>query len=73
MGGLLPKTPTIQAPPPAPEPPPVDDKSSADIQAAKAAERERLRQRAGRSSTILTGSQGLAGPAATQRKTLLGQ
>jgi len=43
------------------------------VQAARDDEKKRARLAAGRASTILTGAQGLAAPAVTGVKTLLGQ
>jgi hypothetical protein len=42
------------------------------VQAARDDERKRSRLAAGRASTILTSAQGLAAPAVTGQKTLLG-
>lgn len=67
-------TPDINIPPPAPAspPPPIDD-TDVRLEAAREEERQRQAKKKGRASTILTGPQGLAGPAPVQRKTLLGQ
>lgn len=60
------------APKPAPMPPPIDRAAIAE-EAAKQRAKE-LRQRRGRASTILTGSEGVSeDPATLQRPTLLGQ
>jgi len=59
-------------PAPAPPPPPIEDVAP-QLEEVKAEERERQAKKRGRTSTILTGPQGLAGTASVQRKTLLGQ
>lgn len=68
LGGSSPKPP----PPPTP-PPPAPTMASPVVQMARDDERKRARLAAGRASTILTGAQGLAAPAVTGVKTLLGQ
>lgn len=69
MGALFstPKTRYI-TPPPAPAPEPTPDETGAMEEA-----RRKARRRArGRASTILTGGQGVTGPALTRGKKLLG-
>jgi hypothetical protein len=65
-------TPDIPSPAPPPTPPPIEDED-ARLEEVKEEERQRQKAKKGRASTILTGPQGLAGPATVQRKTLLGQ
>jgi hypothetical protein len=47
--------------------------NTADVQAAAAAERERLRRARGRAATILTGGLGVTAPAPSAIKRLLGE
>jgi hypothetical protein len=68
IGGGGPKAPAPVAPPP-----PAPTMASPVVQAARDDERKRSRLAAGRASTILTGAQGLAAPAVTGQKSLLGQ
>jgi len=56
-------------PPPAQEPPEEDDP---EVEEARRREREAMRRRRGRRATILTGAQGVEGPAPGTRRTLLG-
>lgn len=64
-----PKQPTVTAPPP-PEPPP----AKADALVVQNEEREKLRRKRGRASTILTGNSGMGDTTApvTATTTLLG-
>ncbi len=59
------------SPPPPPPPPPPPQVSDPEVQAAKENERKRRIAAQGRSSTILTGGQGVADER-TQGKKLLG-
>jgi hypothetical protein len=67
MGFGKKKTPKIE---PIPEPPEIEDPA---MEEARRLERERLRKKRGRTSTILTGSGGVTEEAFLGRKTLLGQ
>jgi len=67
FGGGSSPPPIIQAPPPLPK------ESDAEVKAAKARERERIRKMRGRRSTILTGGQGVQEEAKTGKKSLLGE
>ena len=72
MGFLMPKAPAPPPPPPPPAPPPAyDDKARAEEVASQQAEIRRKRK--GRSSTILTGPEGLTEEETLQKKTLLGE
>jgi hypothetical protein len=51
-------------------PPQMEDPA---VEEAKRRERERLRKKRGRGSSVLTGPQGILAPAEVGRKTLLGQ
>ena len=65
MSFLKPDIPAI------PELPPIPDESAAED--AVAEERRRLRERRGRSSTILTGASGPTGSPTVRKHTLLGE
>lgn len=67
---LLPDAPKAPDAPAGPAPAPTEQ--SAEVSAAREDERRRRAAAAGMSSTILTGNQGLAAPASTGAKTLLG-
>lgn len=71
VGGSAPSPP----PPPPPPAPPKEPPKMADagVRQAGTDMRKQAALATGRSGTILTGAQGLAGEASTQRKTLLGQ
>ena len=71
VGGSKPKAPVVQA---APIAPPVAPPIDADQDAKKAGDDARKKRLAalGRSDTILTGGLGVAGPAETGGKKLLG-
>jgi len=72
MGFLMPKMPSPPPPPPPPaEPPAYNDTARAEEVAAQQAEIRRKRK--GRTSTILTGAQGLTEEEKLQKKTLLGE
>jgi hypothetical protein len=58
-------------PPPPPPPPPV--RSDAEVQEAALQERLRQARVRGRSANILTGGEGVTGPAPVARKKLLGE
>lgn len=66
-----PYVPPMPAPPPPPPPSPAPDNAAASQAATDAM--NRARSAAGYASTILTSPQGVAGPADTSLKTLLGQ
>lgn len=73
-----PPPPPPPAPPPAPPPPPPppatpEEDDSAELQAARDAERRRARLAQGRSASILTSGQGDTSAAPVRRKRLLGQ
>lgn len=72
MGFLMPKMPSPPPPPPPPPEPPAYDDAARKAEVA-AQQAEIRRKRKGRSSTILTGSQGLTAEEALQKKTLLGE
>ena len=60
--------------PPAVTPaPPIPTDDTAEVQAAKQAEADRIRKLKGRKSTILTSGQGVTGEAETGKKSLLGE
>jgi hypothetical protein len=74
MGHILGGGGSAPAPPPPlpPPPPPPSPGAAAGINAGADAA-NRLRERAGAASTIMTGPQGLTTPATTAPKSLLGQ
>lgn len=72
MGFLMPKAPAPPPPPPPPAPPPAYDDAARQAEVA-AQQMEIRRKRKGRSSTILTGPQGLTEQETLQKKTLLGE
>ena len=61
------------SPPPIQPAPPLPQQSDAEVKAAKARERERIRKMRGRKSTILTGGQGVQDEAEIGKKSLLGE
>jgi len=67
MGGIMGGGAATVAPPP-----PASTRSETDVQAAAAAERERLRKMRGRASTILTGGEGDTSAPTLASKNLLG-
>jgi len=71
MAKIFGSTPSPSAPPPPPPPPTRDD--AADRVAKEEAAKATLRKNQGRSSTLLTGGQGVAEEAPVQKKQLLGQ
>ena len=70
--GLNPNAFTI-GPPKMPAPPPIPTRDDPAVKEAADKERKRRLKAKGRSSTILTGGQGVLEPANIGRKTLLGQ
>ncbi len=60
-------------PPIKPAPPPIPTDNTAEVEARRKAERERIRKMRGRKATILTGGRGMSGDAETGRKSLLGE
>lgn len=63
----------VSSPPPIAPAPPIPTDNTAEVEAARKAEAERIRKMKGRRSTILTGGQGVVGEAETGRKSLLGE
>jgi len=64
----------VSSKPPAIEPvPPIPTDNTAEVEAAKKAETDRINKLKGRKSTILTGGQGVTGAAETSKKSLLGE
>lgn len=61
------------SPPPPPPPPPPPTLEDPEIEAARAAERVRLRRKKGRRATILTSPLGLQEKAPVQKQPLLGR
>lgn len=77
MGKFVPSAPKIEAPPAPPPVPSLPDRGRAPVAPDSRRAREAARRRAqaafGSQSTIVTGPQGLAAPATTASKRLLGQ